>query len=180
MNQPIYPTEALITESIILLRERWLQKRSVKRIWEINDGYCYGFAEEVMFDILCHEKGVSNEFILGDSGKIGDMNKVFYLSNEHFQNITLDEKGNEIPLFVDKYKIKYFPWNVELLEKFNIKPPQGLTWEKANYVPFGYHVFIVFNNRFYDAECPEGVDNFFDLPIYKLTLEKYSSIDLEC
>jgi len=35
---------------------------------------------------------------------------------------------------------------------------------------FEYHDWIFYNGKHYDAECPEGVDNFMDLPIFKKRL----------
>jgi hypothetical protein len=164
-------TPELLHRTICTLRERWVQRGDVKAIHEINRAWCFSFAEEVA-DILYHEEGISEEQLLGDRGNLGDQNVLYYLSNEDFQ-IIFDENRNEIPCFVDEDGIRYFAWNVSLLEKWNIHPPQGMTWEEANQIPFGYHVFLVFNNRFFDAECPKGVDSFFDLPLYKETLQEY-------
>lgn len=32
---------------------------------------------------------------------------------------------------------------------------------------FEYHIWFYFNGKHYDAECPEGVENFMELPIFK-------------
>nr|WP_305910549.1 hypothetical protein [Methylomarinum sp. Ch1-1]MDP4523309.1 hypothetical protein [Methylomarinum sp. Ch1-1] len=43
-----------------------------------------------------------------------------------------------------------------------------MTWDDLNQLGIdgSTHVWIVHNKRHYDAECPEGVDNFFDLPLF--------------
>lgn len=82
------------------------------------------------------------------------------LSNEDFQCFSNEN---------DEYGV----WNEKLLEKCGVTPPFGLKWEEMNKIPFGYHVFIVFNYQFYDEECPEGTENFFHLPLYRKTIEEY-------
>lgn len=71
------------------------------------------------------------------------------------QNFTMDDSDRE--------------WDWALLEKHwpNIRAPKGLSHEEMDDLEFGYHVFINCEDRFYDAECPDGVKNFFDLPIFR-------------
>lgn len=65
-------------------------------------------------------------------------------------------------------------YDVERLENFwGIKPPEGWDWEKLNRVPFASHCWITFEKRHYDAECPDGVESFFDLPFFRCYLEHY-------
>ena len=50
-------------------------------------------------------------------------------------------------------------------------------WDEREFAAYGieprdvgrlvYHVFLHDGKRFYDAETPEGVDHFLDLPIYR-------------
>ncbi|MFF2532290.1 hypothetical protein ACFVS2_25610 [Brevibacillus sp. NPDC058079] len=163
-------TPQLLYKAICTLRDRWVQRGNVKEVYQINRAWCWSFAED-LFDLLAIEERVSKDKLLGDRGNFGDQDVLFYLSNECFQMIH-DANGKEIPIFRED-GVDYFAWNIDLLERWNLKPPQGMSWEEANRVPFGYHVFLVFNNRFYDAECPEGVNSFFDLPLYKETIQEY-------
>jgi len=64
-------------------------------------------------------------------------------------------------------------WDWELLSKhWAIHPPTGLTPAEVDAIPFGGHAFLVFEQRFYDAECPQGVDSFFDLPLFRRPVEQ--------
>jgi hypothetical protein len=63
-------------------------------------------------------------------------------------------------------------WDVRMLKKYwpKCRPINGLTWRDVKYeVPS--HVWIVFQKRHYDAEAPEGVDNFFELPLIRRGME---------
>lgn len=54
--------------------------------------------------------------------------------------------------------------------------PLGLSKKQLEAIELNYHWWIVYNGRHYDAECPEGVQSFLELPIYKRVfklLEKY-------
>lgn len=52
-------------------------------------------------------------------------------------------------------------WDKELLKiKWNTELPPNISSEV-------YHVWIYSNGKHYDAECPEGVNNIFDLPLFK-------------
>lgn len=62
-------------------------------------------------------------------------------------------------------------WDWALLERYwpNVKAPEGLSQQEVDAIDFGVHIFIADHRkcRFYDAECPEGTDNLFDLPLYR-------------
>ena len=44
----------------------------------------------------------------------------------------------------------------------------------------GLHCFVSFNDKFYDSECPNGVDHPADLPIYSRIEEYYHSELRQC
>jgi hypothetical protein len=57
-------------------------------------------------------------------------------------------------------------WDVKLITLHwpQTYPTHGLTWEDVRYqIPA--HCWVIFNDLHYDAECPEGVYNFFQLPL---------------
>lgn len=59
-------------------------------------------------------------------------------------------------------------WDWSLLRKhWAIVPPSGLTEAEVNDIAFGAHVWLSDGRLHYDAECPAGVSNFFDLPIFR-------------
>lgn len=53
------------------------------------------------------------------------------------------------------------------------KPILGTTWESMymDFASYG-HAWFSIENRHYDAECPQGTDNFFELPIYVRMAER--------
>jgi hypothetical protein len=59
-------------------------------------------------------------------------------------------------------------WDWDLLAKhWNIGPSFGLTASQVSDIEFGGHVWITDGTLHYDAECPGGVESFFDLPIFR-------------
>ena len=65
-------------------------------------------------------------------------------------------------------------WDKNLLNEYwkDVKPLYNLTWEDTNKIRFGNHMWITDGKYHYDAECPEGVKNFFELPIFKRYFEQ--------
>jgi len=60
--------------------------------------------------------------------------------------------------------------DVDLLKSYwNMAPPDNMSWDDVQAAGMGdaSHVWVVCDKRHYDAECPEGVDSFLDLPIFK-------------
>ena len=59
-------------------------------------------------------------------------------------------------------------WDWDLLEThWGIKPGLGLKKNQAHAIDFGGHVWLTDGTLHYDAECPDGVSSFFDLPIFR-------------
>jgi hypothetical protein len=70
--------------------------------------------------------------------------------------------------------------NRERLERdYDYQPPEGMTWEDLDDLALfccwssGTHVWVSDGTRHYDSECPEGVDNFLDLPIFKRHIDTW-------
>jgi hypothetical protein len=66
-------------------------------------------------------------------------------------------------------------WDWKVLREYAINgalEPFGLATEQVDALPlcFPEHVFIEFNRKFYDAECPDGTSNLLELPIYSRAL----------
>lgn len=62
-------------------------------------------------------------------------------------------------------------WDWKLLQKhWGIKPILGLTQKQVSAIDFGNHVWLTNGKLHYDAECPDGVANFFDLPIFRRSI----------
>lgn len=45
--------------------------------------------------------------------------------------------------------------------------PEGLSRQEMEDVRLGGHCFLTMQGKWYDAECPEGVENVLDLPIFR-------------
>ena len=59
-------------------------------------------------------------------------------------------------------------WDWDLLgTHWGIKPGLGLKKNQAAAIDFGGHVWLTDGTLHYDAECPDGVASFFDLPIFR-------------
>lgn len=66
--------------------------------------------------------------------------------------------------FFDEYE--KLDWK-ELESRWGIKVPQGMTKTDMESVYLGGHAFLAFEGRWYDAECPAGVESFLDLPLFR-------------
>lgn len=59
-------------------------------------------------------------------------------------------------------------WDWALLKThWGIKPPSGLTKKQVSDIQFGAHIWLTDGGFHYDAECPAGVEDFFELPIFQ-------------
>lgn len=59
-------------------------------------------------------------------------------------------------------------WDWKLLQShWGIKFTIGPSSEQISAINFGTHVWLTDGRLHYDAECPDGVNNFFELPIFK-------------
>ena len=103
---------------------------------EINNGYCEGIAYDILKDIGGETE---NTYILDDG---------FFWSSKK----------------ISKYKSKGGDyWNMKNMEIYGI-PPFDLKY--LSKFDLNGHTWIYNNIKHYDAECLDGVDNFWNLPIY--------------
>ncbi len=120
--------------------------------WDINNGLCSDFARVVI------------EKMGGSTKELYDVEALnFATSSLHF---TPDDDDYEPDI-----------WDVRLLEKYwpACKPTHNLSWDDVNTnYELPSHVWIVYKGKHYDAECPEGVDNFFELPLIRREMEYIS------
>jgi len=110
-------------------------------IKELNDGFCYDLAEEVV-------------------KKIGRSKDLFTLNTAKF--------SSDYPVDMIEALFKHeINWSKEMLNKWG-KPPMNIKkWHP------GEHEWIVYKGRHYDAEAPNGVDKWYDLPIIQRYIEKF-------
>lgn len=120
--------------------------REFKTEVEINSGSCGEFARSVNGEYLYRGLGIHDVF-----------------STEDFHDGGV---GNGLELSVGRWIesiMESFGVSVERFEKFKRKV---YAFDQRGYV--GYHVFLFDGERYYDAECPEGVECVLDLPFFKI------------
>lgn len=130
-----------ITESIQLLRDSYIKEKLAENYYEINCGLCEDFAETI-----------ESEFW-----------DALMISNDHF----ITEREGSDGWNGDKYDI----WDEYWLKEYNSLPPVPFSVTDLTEKILGYHCWIYYQNKHYDAECSEGVENFFELPFFKRYLE---------
>lgn len=133
-----------VKEAILKTVKSYLEEDKVKTVNQINRGICYQFAEDAV-----------------DEVPMEMLEEVQILNSDEFK-IILDEdgpQGNE-------------EWDLDCIQKdWQIKLPDVDPEVFARTQDNIYHVWLYHNKKHYDAECPEGVDSFFELPIFKRILE---------
>lgn len=132
-------------EAIMKMRDRYISEGRAPSYYEINNGLCDDFASDVIAE-LPHMR----EHILDVA------NHSFMMGQDG------DETENDI-------------FDIELLKQHwpKVRPLHGLTWDDINSIDFGLHVWMVYEGRHYDAECPHGVENFFSLPLFQVYINDY-------
>ena len=144
LETSVIPTPQELSKAIDTVAAQYIENGLAPNTYEINNGLCSDLAEEVI-NIFGHT--------------FGPESKVFFTIDA--ANLTVDGEGEE--------------WDVRLIKKYwpRCKPIYGLSWDDVLYeIPA--HVWIVLNGRHYDAECPQGVDNFFELPLLERGMKAIS------
>jgi len=125
-----------VSECVRALRTEYLTDGLAPSYFEINNGLCEDFAEEVVRRLGAEHGAVPSLFSLGGE-----------------QLWKTDDSED---------------WDDALLSGYwRISPPEHFTWAMLNEVGFGGHVWVTFERRHYDAECPDGVDSLFELPLFR-------------
>jgi hypothetical protein len=141
-----------ITEAIYFVLEKYLKKYpiSIEGEPQTPRSLNWGYCYDFAEDVL-KEMGLSYD---GHTGHTEDY-------------WTLD--GNDLFSFK----------RLKLINKEN--PPKDLRISKELQIELGRatHAWIVYNNKYYDSETPEGVDRVLDLPIFKRITEYYKNKKLE-
>lgn len=119
--------------------------KKINSPYDINNGWCIDFASDVVR-------------YLG-----GETDKLYIVCSYNFM---IGEDG--VPEENDI-------WDADMLKNYwkKVNPTNNLTWKDINCIDFGYHEWIYFDGKHYDAECPEGVDNFFYLPLFQKYITEY-------
>lgn len=112
-------------------------------IREHRVGFLANYGIDSYYKVNC---GLCEEFAYEVLERFEHQHLAQVVYTEHF----LDEDDNEID------------W-----ARLAIGAPDGLTIEEMADVRLGGHCFLEMEGRWYDAECPDGVDSFLDLPIFR-------------
>ncbi|WP_338923868.1 hypothetical protein V0M98_37290 (plasmid) [Pseudomonas silesiensis] len=117
-------------------------------IRKARDEYLTDYGISSYFDL---NNGFCDDFALQVIMRLGSPEHLYDLGNENLQ----DEDG-------------YWDWGL-IMGHWEIEAPEGLSCDEVDQLDFGGHIFIADNaqRRFYDAECPNGVSSFFDLPLFR-------------
>lgn len=111
-------------------------------IREHRKGFLKNYAVESYYKVNC---GLCEEFAYEVHERFEHRHLAEVVYTEHY----LDEFDN-------------LDWN-----RLPIAVPDGLTRQEIEQVRLGGHCFLEMQGRWYDAECPEGVESFLDLPIFR-------------
>jgi hypothetical protein len=129
------------TPKILLnLKDKYLKETMVDEVWKLNNGYC----EDIAYDFI--------EIIGGE-------NNITYIIDDGW--FWSGDKISELKTKTGEY------WNIVNLKKYG-EPSFG--WKNLNKLDLNGHVWIYSNGKHYDVETLNGVDNFWELPIYKRQL----------
>lgn len=90
-----------------------------------------------------------------------------------------DPRGRVDMMGVEEFQLPSgkFDWALLTNPTWNIHPPAGFNQVAIDKMNLGGHLWLVIGRRHFDAECPEGVDSFFDLPFFKRQIAKGSEND---
>ncbi len=77
-------------------------------------------------------------------------------------NLSVDGRGEE--------------WDVALVERLfpATCPTHGLDWDDVRFA-IPAHCWVEMGGRHYDAECPEGADNLFEVPLFRRLMERVAA-----
>ncbi|NTF17116.1 hypothetical protein G6L37_01560 [Agrobacterium rubi] len=148
-------TRATLTQAILHVRTKFVGSGECADYAAINRGYCGDFADDVTA-------------FLGEDAR----------HHPSFETLGIAEFMEPISGggFNDGY-----PFDRALLEEDwpEVRPTHGLSWDEldvlSEYHGFsaGTHLFIRFEERFYDSEAPDGVPSFLELPFFDRVIQRW-------
>ncbi len=148
-----------LSKHIHALRDQWLAQGRAQSFEEINSGAarggnCNDFARELV-DVL-EEAGVEN------------------VCDFELANFQVEEPGA-------LFELAGRPLDRQLLSAHwpKVQPTQGLDWNDLEQLAedaswdTGTHAWVVHEQRHYDCECPQGVENFLELPFFQRAIASW-------
>jgi hypothetical protein len=114
-------------------------------VFEINNGMCEDFAQDVLKQLGWREHELPADSPL-----------------QVVETANFQVEGDDFPR-----------WDAKLLRRYwSIKRPEGRTWLELNRIDYGQHTWLAAHTGatawlHFDAECVEGVSSFFELPLFR-------------
>lgn len=106
-----------------------------------------------------------------DSGRAPSFYQINNGQCDEFALQVLDELEGRVAIrefYTEELQTADGGWDWAYLQNSHaILPPLGLSREETDGIGLGGHVFLKLENKWYDAECPDGTDSHFDLPIFR-------------
>ena len=133
-------------QNIIIKIGEKYSKEHNKTPQQLNSGDC----EDIAYDVI--------ELIGGETSN------TYIIDDGWFWNIDIKSKYKTAS---NEY------WNVKNFKKYG-EPP--FEYDNLNKLDLNGHVWIFSNGKHYDVETIQGVDNFWDLPIYQRQLANLNLI----
>jgi hypothetical protein len=142
-----------ITQVILNLREEYIKDNFVTKYIDGN------FVDVIVSDYV----GINNGLCTGFAEEVDSIiENCDILSNDYLvQDIDSGWNGGGED-----------EWDLGSLLKYNSPPPDIFTLNDIKEKVLGYHCWIYYENKHYDAECPFGVTNLFELPFFESCLKR--------
>lgn len=119
-------------------------------LFELNNGLCDDFARDVVAQL-----GL-------DPCRLSESDGLMLLQTDCFQRESDDGS---------------YSWDRELLRAhWGIDKPHKASWRRLDDIEWGHHVWLAVRTEqghwlHFDAECPNGVASFFELPLFRRYVE---------
>lgn len=132
-----------ISTLIYATREKYIAQGAARTPENLNNGYCVNIAEDV--------ESLAQVMPVAEKPTTLTTDDVVLETSE---SDIWQGRGHDI-------------YDLDKCLELGSPAPFNLSGEQLGKIITGYHAWIYAGGKHYDAECPEGVGNLFDLPIHK-------------
>lgn len=142
-------TPALLSATIIAVRDDWIETGVVENARDIGDGHCYDFARAVMerLGVKGHGDGYSPQ---DSQGRLIDV-----VTEDWWSRAVDDDEAEAFHMDVSRLRAEGAPL------------PPGIEDDELAHLLGGMtHNWLVLDGRHYDATCPEGAEHFLLMPFF--------------
>lgn len=146
-----------VLSSAIKLHEKvFMSKHALVSPAQISGGYAGDFADDIL------------NMLRGELSDLVETGEFAVVTNDHFKTAEEGTQGG----WNWKHLIKC--WNISIHRRIGVIDLL-LSPQKVDDAKLGQHEWIVCGDMHFDAECPAGVKNLFNLPIFSRGLDEYRS-----